>query len=177
MIHNFQRYSFGNGNKCKNISLSQSVSQWKDLESNRKRFVRLLGISILRERSSINFNIAKWRLVEKWRRQGSIFIRTVWSERGALIIVVRRSWVGSNRKRSYDSRLAIVVRCTLDTICWTYLEKRGKSRLRYLESPGDCPADVAMKIVCEKKLDESYIDEEKILKIGISPPPPPFFFL
>lgn len=76
-------------------------------------------------------------------------------ERGALIIVVRRSWVGSNRKRSYDSRLAIVVRCTLDTICWTYLEKRGKSRLRYLESPGDCPTDVAMKIVYEKKLDES----------------------
>lgn len=85
-------------------------------------------------------------------------------ERGALIIVVRRSWVGSNRKRSYDSRLAIVVRCTLDTICWTYLEKRGKSRLRYLESPGDCPTDVAMKIVCEKKLDESCIDEGENLK-------------
>lgn len=134
------------------------------------RFVHFLRLSILREKSLINFNIAKWRLVGKWRRQGSIFIRAAWSERGALIIVVRRSWAGSNRKRSYDSRLAIVVRCTLDTICWTYLEKRGKSRLRYLESPGDCPADVAMKIVCEKKLDESYIDEEKILKIGISPP-------
>lgn len=89
-----------------------------------------------------------------------LFVRL--GEQGALIIAVRRSWVGSNRKRSYDSRLAIVVRCTLDTICWTYLEKRGKSRLRYLESPGDCPANVAMKIVCEKKLDESYINEKKI---------------
>ena len=61
------------------------------------------------------------------------FYSSVLDERGALIIAVRRRW--SNRKRVYDSRAAIVVRRTLDTIRWTYLEKRGKPRSSLLGIP------------------------------------------